>query len=292
MKRIVILGCENSHANTFLGFMAQDKKYSDVEVVGVYSHDPAAMKNLTEKYGVKAMASYDEAVGQVDGVIVTARHGDNHRKYAEPYLCKDLAVFIDKPFTVSVEDAVSFLKKAQEAGAKICGGSSCRFDALVQQLRADRIMEEGGKTLGGFVRCPVSMNNPNGGFFFYAQHLVEIVGEIFGRYPKSVRARRYEKGVGATFLYDDFEVSGLYADEVYGCYYAVRSAVNADWGGAFTVGLDNPCFRKEFDEFYELLSGGEQLSGWNDLAAPVFVLNALDRAMKSGKEEPVGEVGL
>ncbi len=289
MKKIVILGCENSHANTFLGFLAQDKKYSDVEVIGVYSHDPAAMKNLAEKYGVKAMASYDEAVGQVDGVIVTARHGDNHRKYAEPYLCKDLAVFIDKPFTVSEEDAIALLRKAKQTGAKICGGSSCRLDALVGQLRAERIAEEGGKTLGGFVRAPISLGNPNGGFFFYAQHLVEIVGEIFGRYPKSVRARRYEKGVGVTFFYDDYEVSGLYVNESYNCYYALRNAVNADQGGSFTVGADNPCFRKEFDEFYSLLSGRAQAMTWKDLAAPVFVLNALDRAMKSGKEEKVGE---
>lgn len=292
MKKIVILGCENSHADTFLGFMAKDKKYADVQTVGVYSHDSAATEKLAAKYGVKAMASYDEAVGQVDGVIVTARHGDNHRKYAEPYLCKDLAVFIDKPFTVSEEDALALLRGAKKAGAKVCGGSSCRFDALVQQLRADVIAEAGGKTLGGFVRCPVSLGNPNGGFFFYAQHLVEIVGEIFGRYPKSVRANRYQKSVGATFRYDDFEVAGVYADESYNCYYAVRNAVSADQGGAFTVGADNPCFKKEFDEFYNLLSGGEQISSWNDLAAPVFVLNALDRAMKSGKEEPVGEVSV
>ena len=72
----------------------------------------------------------------------------------------------------------------------------------------------------------------------------------------------------------------------------MRNAVSADQGGAFTVGADNPCFKKEFDEFYNLLSGGEQISSWNDLAAPVFVLNALDRAMKSGEEETVGEVNI
>ena len=28
MKKVVILGCENSHADTFLGFIANDKKTS------------------------------------------------------------------------------------------------------------------------------------------------------------------------------------------------------------------------------------------------------------------------
>lgn len=292
MKKIVILGCENSHADTFLGFIAKGGKYADVSVVGVYSHDPAAADRLAAKYGVRPMQRWDEAVGQVDGVIVTARHGDNHRKYAEPYLREGLAVFMDKPFTVSEEDAVAFLRKAKKVGAKVCGGSSCRFDALVQTLRADRIAEAGGKTVGGFVRCPISLGNPNGGFFFYAQHLAEIVGEIFGRYPLSVRAQRGEKSVGVTFRYDGFDVYGLYVDESYNCYYALRNAVNADQGGAFTVGAENPCFYKEFDEFYALLSGGAQALPWNDLAAPVFVLNALHRAMQSGNEEPVGEVSV
>jgi len=32
------------------------------------------------------MKNYDDAVGKVDSVIITARHGDNHYKYAKPYL--------------------------------------------------------------------------------------------------------------------------------------------------------------------------------------------------------------
>ncbi len=290
MKKIIILGCENSHADIFLDLMKKNEKYRDAEVVGVYSHDSAAAEKLATQYGVRPMARFDEFVGRVDGVAVTARHGDNHRKYAEPYLRKDLAVFIDKPFTISEDDAVAFLRKAKAEGAKVCGGSSCRFDALVQQLRGDHIAETDGKTIGGFVRCPVSLGNPNGGFFFYSQHLVEIVGEIFGRFPKSVWAHRNEKSVSAVFCYDGFDVLGLFADECYKCYYALRNAVDADCGGTFPIKADSPCFQTEFDEFYNLLCGGAQPLDWRELAAPVFVLNALERSMKSGKEETVGEV--
>lgn len=82
MKKIVILGCENSHADMFLGFMKGNEKYADLQVAGVYSDDKTAAEKLAEKYGVKVMSAYDEAVGKVDGVIVTARHGNNHYKYA------------------------------------------------------------------------------------------------------------------------------------------------------------------------------------------------------------------
>mgnify|MGYP007011906764 FL=1 len=35
MKKIVILGCENSHADIFLGFIKNDATFSDTEVSGV-----------------------------------------------------------------------------------------------------------------------------------------------------------------------------------------------------------------------------------------------------------------
>ena len=35
MKNIAILGCENSHANTFLHFLQNDPAYADVNVIGV-----------------------------------------------------------------------------------------------------------------------------------------------------------------------------------------------------------------------------------------------------------------
>ena len=71
MKKIAILGCENSHANTFLGFIKDDVKYKDVEVVGVYSHDENASRKLNETFGVPVLSSYDDVVGRVDGIIVT-----------------------------------------------------------------------------------------------------------------------------------------------------------------------------------------------------------------------------
>ena len=42
MKKIAILGCENSHANNFLTLIRDKEEYADIEVVGVYSDDPSA----------------------------------------------------------------------------------------------------------------------------------------------------------------------------------------------------------------------------------------------------------
>ena len=46
MKKIAILGCENSHADAFLSCIRKKEEFADVEVVGVYSNDPAAAERL------------------------------------------------------------------------------------------------------------------------------------------------------------------------------------------------------------------------------------------------------
>ena len=55
MKRIAILGCENSHADAFIKCVKTMEEFSDVEVVGVYSDEREAAEKLKEKFGVSVM---------------------------------------------------------------------------------------------------------------------------------------------------------------------------------------------------------------------------------------------
>ena len=186
MKRIVILGCENSHADSFIRYIQTEKTYKDVEILGVYSDDRAAAEKLRETFGVPVMESYTDAVGRVDGVIITARHGDNHYKYAKPYIPSGVPMFIDKPVTIGEDEAIEFMRALKENGIRISGGSSLKHADAVMRLRAERENEVGGKTQSGFAQAPLSIYPEYGGFYFYAQHLVEMICEVFGRFPLAV----------------------------------------------------------------------------------------------------------
>ena len=48
MYRIAILGCENSHANKFLNYVIKESLYPDIEIAGVWSDEPEAVKKLVE----------------------------------------------------------------------------------------------------------------------------------------------------------------------------------------------------------------------------------------------------
>ena len=290
MKKVVILGCENSHADMFLGYIAQGG-YPDIRITGVYSDDTAAAQKLSDTFGVPVMAHYDEAVGQVDGVIVTARHGDLHYKFAAPYIAQGAAMFIDKPITISETEAVEFMRQLRDGGVRVTGGSCCKYIDYIQQLKSQHRNQVNGKTLGGFMRAPVSLDNPYGGFFFYSQHLVEMVLEVYGHYPKAVCAFENDGKITVVFRYPDFDITGMFVVGNF-YYYASRYAETACAGQPVEVLGTSPCFRAEFDEFYRILLGGQQNQSYEDFIAPVFVLNAIHRSLRSGREEPITEYQL
>lgn len=290
MKKIVILGCENSHADQFLNFIKKKPEFSDVEVVGIYSDESAPAERLAKIFNLNVMESYDAAVGQVDGVIVTARHGDNHLKYALPYIDSGVPMFIDKPITIKEDEAVQMARLLKSAGVRVSGGSSLAKEAFVCKLAEDAASETDGKTLGGFVRAPMNSDAKYGGFYFYAQHLTEMVMKIFGRYPKSVSAKKHAEGISVTFHYDSYDINGLFVYDNY-LYYAARFAEKSNLGADISLS-GNSCFYDEFMEFYKLLSGEEQSLSYEDFIAPVFVMNAIDRAMESGREETVARFSI
>ena len=286
MKKIVILGCENTHAGAFLGLIKEKERYADVEVVGVYSHEPDAAKDLSERFGVPVMENFDDAVGKVDGVIITARHGDNHYKYAKPYIASGVPMFIDKPITVSEDEAVELMRECREHGVRVTGGSSVIHSEVVKMLSREREENVGDDTLGGFVRCPIMIDNPNGGYFFYAEHLVGVVSHIFGFYPESVMAYKNDNKITIVFRYEHYDVVGLNVDNNEALkYYAMRVSTHGTRGEEILV--TPSCFRAEFEEFYRLLCGEEQAIRSEDFIAPVFVMNAINRSLESGKEEMV-----
>lgn len=284
MYKIAILGCENSHADAFLTLILKDKKYPDIEVVGVYSNEEEALERMKTNFGVYCAKSYDEFVGKVDGIVITARDGRNHYKYAKPYIESGIPMFVDKPITSDEVEAVEFMKELKKNGCKVVGGSSCVHAPLVKELAKKVKSGEIGKIWGGFLRAPINMVNSYGNFFFYSQHLVQVMQSIFGYYPKSVKTYQNGDVITLTVRYEEYDISAQFTGSDW-TYVATVSHDKGLIGGTYEVNAS--LYPAEFDEFYHILKGGEQPQSYTEFMAPVSVLCAIDRAIVSGKEEPV-----
>lgn len=287
MYKIAILGCENSHADAFLrciygakndGAVVAEPIVNDVEVIGVYSDEVPAMEKLNAQFGVPMMKSYDELVGKLDGVIITARHGDNHYKYAKPYIASGIPMFIDKPITISEKEAVQFMNELKENNVKVSGGSSCGLHETVQNFKKLVESKELGEVLGGTVRAPLDPTSVYGGFYFYSQHLVQMMAEVFGYYPNAVTAYKHEKQYTCLFHYDNFDVRGLYVPK----YYNYFMGVDFEKESRFEPSIAGDAYNKEFMHYYTILTGGEMQQCYEEFFAPVFILNAIERSYENG----------
>lgn len=286
MYKIAILGCENSHAKNFLKLI-KEGLYPDVEVLGVFSEEIEAAEKLRDEFGVPVMNDYAELRGKVDGVMITARHGDNHYKYAKPYIDDGVPMFIDKPITCSEEDAVEFMRVAREKGISLCGGSTCA--ALKETLELAEDVRTGalGELRGGSLACPIQLNSEYGGFYFYAQHLVEVMTTVFGTEVKAVLADRTENTVTFTAYYENVNITATYIEKT--SYYSV-SVYGSKKARTELLTFTPESFKHEMNDMLDLLRGGEMKKSYEDFISPVFVMNALLRSIESGKREEIHKI--
>lgn len=281
--KIAMLGVENSHADEFGKLIAEKpEKYGDIEVVGVYSEDESATKRLIDKgYANYAAKTPDEFLGKVDAVIVVARHGDNHYKYAMPYVKAGIPCFIDKPFCANLDNAKELAETAKANGALLCGGSCVKFFDETKHLT--RLAKQ-NRVVGGMVATPINIDNPYGGFWFYTQHLVEMMTTIFGRNVKSVIANCPDeklRRVTVIFNYGDFDVCGIYSPS--NKFYANVMFENSTLAEGY---CDNVLytFECELDMFVNMVKNGVMLESYDELVYPVKVLDAIHRSYTEKKE--------
>lgn len=287
MYKIAILGCENSHANNFLRLIA-DGAYPEIEVIGIYSNEPEAVQKLHDQFGTPILNDFADAVGQVDGVMITARHGDNHYKYAKPYMDAGIPMFIDKPITCTEEEAVIFMREAKARGIRLCGGSTCAALAETLALAEDVRTEALGVIRGGAVVSPYQPNSPYGGFTFYAQHLIEIMTTIFGEGIERVLVDAREDAMTFTARYADYSVQATYLEKI--SYYSASV-----YGGKAVrneiLRFTPESFRHEMNDMLALLRGEPMKKSYESFIYPVFIMNALMRA-KDGAWEKVHPIVL
>ena len=281
--KIAILGTENSHAYAFSQLIKESPKYSDIEIVGVYGYDDEANRKLLEEGLVPyAAKTPDEFLGKVDGIMVTARHGDHHHEYALPYVKAGIPAFIDKPFTVGLDKADELLNTARENGALLCGGSSLKY---LDEMNSLRRFRENYTTVGGVVTAPVNMVNPYGGYYFYAQHLIEILFSVFGTDIKSVYAKSHgdENRVSVIFDYGTFDVTAHFYDS-----YFYTATVYAKEGVRSAEVKDcTYCYELELDAFIGMVKSGKMPHSYESLVKPLKLMHFIEDSYLARKEVAV-----
>ncbi len=283
MFKVGLYGVENSHANAFCKEFRDNPAYADFKVTSVGGIYPESVAKLSETYGADIENDPEEMAKKVDCAMITCRDGKYHLAAALPFIRRKLPIFLDKPLTVTEADCETLAREVKQYGKLFVGGSSVKIADDVEELLR---LKEDKTVLAGSITCPISLENPYGGFFFYSAHLAETLLRVFGYEPKTVEVHSMPGGLHGTVYYENFPVHFTYLQEVYD--YAIEVDTSK---GIFQKHLDLSCiFKKETEAFSRLVRYGETDFSVYELTKSVYVLSAMYRSLENGKPEPIGSL--
>lgn len=103
------------------------------ELVAVVDREAEVARAVAERYGALALTDYRELLGKVDAVsiVVPTTH---HFEVARDFLLAGSHVLVEKPMTVTLEEADQLIALAREKGLKLMVGHLERFNAALLGL--------------------------------------------------------------------------------------------------------------------------------------------------------------
>jgi predicted dehydrogenase len=142
-------------------------------IVACYHEVPALAHSVSEACLIERVCpDLADAYRDVDGVIIASGQAELHRAFATPALEAGLPVFVDKPFTYTVEDAEALAELSARTGTPIFCTSATRFADQSVALK-ERLPRTVGTPLAAHVIG-------NGDYANYAVHSLEFMLSTWG----------------------------------------------------------------------------------------------------------------
>ena len=233
-KRIGIIGLDTSHSIAFtreFNSAEPDPLLGGYRVVAAYPHGSRDIESSVsripgytediQKFGVTIVDSIDELLNVSDVILLETNDGRLHLEQAMPVLKEGKRMFIDKPMTASLKDAIAIFDEANRLNVPVFSCSSLRYMENTQKVAQG----EFGKVYGATSWSPATIEKTHPDLFWYGIHGVETLFTAMGKGCKSV-TRFFSEGTDV--------VTGKWVDGRIGTFRGIREG-KADYGGvAFT----------------------------------------------------------
>jgi predicted dehydrogenase len=205
--KVGLIGLDTSHAVAFTQLLNDPSRPDHVpgaRVVAAFKQGSPEIEasatridkftaELRDTWKVELVDSIEELVRRVDAVMLESVDGRAHLAQARAVLAARKPLFVDKPFTASVKDAVALAKLAREHGTPIFSSSSLRFTDDVQGVKRDpRVQQVQGAITWG----PATLEAHHPDLFWYGIHAVEMLYTFMGPGCERV-ARTHAAGADA-----------------------------------------------------------------------------------------------
>jgi predicted dehydrogenase len=288
MIRIGIVGAENSHAGAIAKTINVDNKIKSAEVVALWGETDEFAARTAEKGQIPTIVKRpQDMIGMIDGVMIDHRHAKHHLPAAEHFLKARIPMFIDKPFSYRLDKGKDFLARCRKAGVPVTSFSTVPMSRQFQSLK--KKVDALGQLQTYVSSGPCDIRSKYGGVFFYAIHQVDAMIELLGVDVATAQAIVYRgKEHAASFQFK----SGLIA------LMRFRESWDGGWqffaAGPEGMVTGNPQsdpdpYLTGAKTFVKMFRTGQEPVAHDRILAPIRVLEALEKSVRSGQREKVSK---
>lgn len=237
-KRIGMIGLDSSHATSFAKLLnAPDAgdTYGGYRIVAAYPKGSTGIRSSADRipeytkrikeYGVEISDSIESLLKRVDVVLLITNDGRLHLEQALPVIKAKLPLYIDKPMTASLKDAIAIFDAAKQNSVPVFSSSSLRFVSNLQEVTKGKF----GKVLGADTFSPASIEKNHPDLFWYGIHAVEMLYTAMGTGCKTV-SRVHSEGTDI--------VTGIWNDGRIGVVRGTRTGIH-EYGGTIYLEKEN-----------------------------------------------------
>ena len=187
MIKIAFIGCDSTHTEAYAKLFNFESSplFGKAIVKSIYGESLEQAKEKAKKLNIHEISeSLESAIEDVDLVMVIGRFGESHYKPTVEIIKKGIPVFVDKPFTVDINQAKKLSDLSKNFGTKLCSSSPLRFCKEVLEWK-EKLKKISHDLLSINVTVPANctdlgpdprLNNS----FFYGIHGIEILLELSG----------------------------------------------------------------------------------------------------------------
>ncbi len=135
MKKIALIGAGNL-GKIHLKYLTQSK---NIDLIGVVEVNADQRNTIKKNFGVQTFSNYEDIVNDVDAVMIVTPT-ETHFKIAKFFAENGKDIFVEKPVTKKLKDALELKEIAKKTGSIIQVGHIERFNPVIQFVK-DKIKE-------------------------------------------------------------------------------------------------------------------------------------------------------
>ncbi len=165
---------------------------------------------LRDHYDVSIVETAEHVANQSDLILITSVDGSKHLDFFKRIVSYRKPVFIDKPLTLSIQEAKEIFSLAEHYKTPVMSSSSLRYaDSLVKTL------QEKGAPNGVYLSGPTPIINDMPGYFWYGIHMVEMLVTMLGVNVKEIHVHNNERNEVITAEWEDGHIGIIKGENIW-----------------------------------------------------------------------------